>query len=116
VEATLINVFVVPEEKEEEFLERWQATSKVFQSSGWLLEAHLHRNTDAGNTTFRFVNVARWASAEAWRLAHENHPPSEYEIEGVIGHPSIFEPVYDVYSDTMTEVRARTHWLAANHP
>jgi heme-degrading monooxygenase HmoA len=113
MEATLINVFVVPAEQEEAFLDNWRRTSAVFRAGGALIEAHLHRNSEIGDRTFRYVNIARWTSAEAWRTAHRDYPPTEYDVPGVKGHPSIFEPVAHIYSDVLpADPRSQGHWLA----
>jgi heme-degrading monooxygenase HmoA len=93
---TLINVFIVPEHLEAEFLAEWKKSCHTFSHTPGFIETHLHRNTGVGNGTFRFINIARWASAEAWRSAHQAYVPTEYSIEGVKGHPAIFESIIDV--------------------
>lgn len=112
MEATLINVFIVPKHKEEDFLAHWHATSAVYRDGGGLIEAHLHRNTGVGDDTFAFVNIARWVSAEAWRTAHADYVPGEYAVEGVKGHPSIFENIADIYSTVLPATQGRGHWPA----
>lgn len=112
MEATLINVFIVPPEREEEFLTNWDRTSAVFRKTGALLEAHLHRNTDVGDSTFRYINIARWTSAEAWRKAHEEYPPTEYQVPGVKGHPAIFEARRHVYTEDSPVPFDTGHWIA----
>lgn len=92
---TLINVFIVPKECEDEFLQNWKLTTTVFVKDPGFIEAHLHRNAGVGNGTFSFINIARWESADAWRIAHDAYSPSEYRIPGVKGHPAIFEPIVD---------------------
>ena len=93
---TLLNVFIVPADKEDEFLTEWKKTANFFANTKGFLEAHLHRNTGKGNTTFRFINIAKWESPEAWYDSHEQYKPTEYNIPGVKGHPAIFEPVVDI--------------------
>ena len=93
---TLINAFIVPDDQEEAFLENWNETTAVFKKDPGFIEAHLHRNTGVGNGTFRFINIARWASAEAWRSTHDAYQPGEYRLPGVKGHAAIFEPIIDV--------------------
>ena len=95
---TLINVFMVPADKEAEFLENWNKTSKVFSEkpqSGFI-ETHLHKNTGVGNQTFAFINIARWESADHWKSSHDAYTPTEYSIPGVKGHPAIFESIVDL--------------------
>ncbi len=95
--ATLINVFIVPEDMKDEFLTRWKKTALHFSTNvQGFVETHLHRNTGVGNGTFQFINIARWESAEAWRTAHTDYRPTEYDIEGVKGHPAIFEDVVNL--------------------
>lgn len=94
---TLLNVFIVPEDKEEEFLENWRKTAAHFQKTDGFIECHFHRNTGVGNGTFKFINIAKWESAEAWRSSHQDYPPTEYQIAGVKGHPAIFESIVDLY-------------------
>lgn len=95
--ATLLNVFIVPAGSEEKFLTEWRKTAEHFsRNCDGFIETHLHRNTGAGNTTFTFINIARWKSAEAWRSSHSEYRPTEYDIEGVKGHPSIFEDVVNL--------------------
>ncbi|MES2190083.1 MAG: antibiotic biosynthesis monooxygenase [Pseudomonadota bacterium] len=96
--ATLINVFIVPADKEEEFLSNWKKTANFFQSTPntGFIETHLHRNTGAGNGTFTFINIASWDSAEHWKNSHDAYSPTEYLIPGVKGHPSIYECIVDL--------------------
>lgn len=111
--ATLINVFIVPAEARDAFLAEWKVTAEHYRSSGTgLIETHLHQNTEVGNPTFSYVNVARWTSGEAWRAAHAEYTPGEYSIPGVKGHPSIFVPIVNMYSDVDTEGVVRDHWIA----
>jgi heme-degrading monooxygenase HmoA len=96
---TLLNVFMVPTEKEAEFLENWKKTTEAFKKRTGFIETHLHRNTGVGNQTFQFINVAKWESAEAWRANHDDYQPTEYFVEGVKGHPAIFEAIVHVYAE-----------------
>ncbi|UOZ06924.1 antibiotic biosynthesis monooxygenase [Amycolatopsis sp. WQ 127309] len=111
--ATLINVFIVPRERETEFLEQWRKTAAHFADGKGLLETHLHRNTGMGNESFSFVNIARWTSAEAWHSSHDAFPPGEYRIPGVKGHPAIFETCVNVYSGEADRSTADGHWIAS---
>ena len=95
--ATLINAFIVPADKEEEFLARWRETTTVFSRTPGFIEAHLHKNTGVGNGTFSFINIAKWQSAEAWQSTHATYTPREYAIPGVKPHPAIYEPIIDFY-------------------
>ena len=91
--ATLINAFVVPENKEEEFLANWKKTTNYFSRQKGFIETRLNRNTGVGNQTFMYINIAKWESKETWDRLHKQYKPTEYDIEGVKGHAACFEPV-----------------------
>jgi len=93
---TLLNVFSVPEHLEAEFLKNWQKSADRFSRTPGFIETHLHRNTGVGNGTFRFINIARWESADAWHSSHAAYPPTEYAIPGVQGHSAIYECIVDM--------------------
>lgn len=93
---TLINTFIVPEDQDAEFLKRWKETTDVFSNTAGFIKTRLHRNTGVGDGTFRFINIAHWESAEAWRSTHAGYTPGESLIPGVKGHPAIYEAVIDV--------------------
>jgi len=96
---TLINVFIVPANRQEEFLSNWKRTTEVFSRNVGAIETHLHRNTGVGNGTFQFINIAKWESAEAWKTAHDNYTPTEYSVPGVKGHPAIYEAIVNIAFD-----------------
>ena len=89
----LINVFQVPEDQVQEFLTRWSATTAVYARTDGFIETHLHRNAGVGNQTFNFINIALWASAEAFINAHKEYVPGEESIPGIQFHPALFEEV-----------------------
>ena len=89
----LINAFQVPEEQREEFLKRWTETTQVYARTAGFLETRLHRNTGVGNQTFQFINVALWASFEAFMRAQEDFVPGEESIPWISFHPAILEEV-----------------------
>ena len=90
---TLINTFKVPAEQEEEFLKRWTETTKIYARTAGFLKTHLHRNTGIGNQTFQFINIALWASSEAFIQAHKDYVPGEESIPGIEFHPALFEEI-----------------------
>ena len=96
----LINVFIVPKDKEDEFVTNWRKSAAQFQLEPGFVDTHFHKNTGVGNPTFTFINIATWESADAWRIAHEKFPPTEYAVDGVKGHPAIFTPIIDVTRDS----------------
>lgn len=66
---TLMNSFVVPEGRDEAFVELWTATSEYFRRQPGFLSLRLHRAVTP-QAPYRYVNVARWASDAAYRAPH----------------------------------------------
>lgn len=69
---TLINSFVVPEGRDDAFIALWSEASAHFRAQPGFLSLRLHRALSPG-AQYRFVNVARWASAAQFAAAHA-HP------------------------------------------
>jgi heme oxygenase (mycobilin-producing) len=64
----LINAFEVPDGEDRAFLEGWERARDFLGAQEGYLSSRLHRSiTPAAD--FRFVNVARWLSPQAFRLA-----------------------------------------------
>ncbi len=66
---TLMNSFVVPEGRDEAFVELWKETSEYFRKQPGFLSLRLHRVVTPG-AEYRYVNVARWASDAHYRAPH----------------------------------------------
>ncbi|HEX4527821.1 MAG TPA: antibiotic biosynthesis monooxygenase family protein [Acidimicrobiia bacterium] len=67
---TLINSFVVPEGRDEAFLELWTETSRYFRAQPGFVSLRLHRAVSS-DAPHRFVNVAVWESAGHYRAPHQ---------------------------------------------
>ena len=66
---TLINSFQVAEDRDVEFHELWERTSRYFTRQPGFRSLRLHRAVSA-DATYRWVNVATWESEAAFRAAH----------------------------------------------
>src|SRR4051812_48205169 len=66
---TLMNSFLVPEGRDEAFIELWTETSHYFRRQPGFLSLRLHRAVTPG-TQYRYLNVARWESDAAYRAPH----------------------------------------------
>jgi heme-degrading monooxygenase HmoA len=66
---TLMNGFVVPPDRDEEFHAMWSQTAKYFIARPGFLSLRLHRAVSA-DAPHRWVNVANWASEADYRAAH----------------------------------------------
>jgi heme-degrading monooxygenase HmoA len=67
----LINPFEVPAGADEEFITSWEAAHDYLRGQSGYLHTRLHRNI-LPDADFRFVNIAGWESAEAFRAAVES--------------------------------------------
>jgi heme-degrading monooxygenase HmoA len=64
----LINAFEVPEGREEEFIRGWEATRDYLKSQPGYVDTALHQAVSP-DPDFRFVNVGRWQSPQAFQQA-----------------------------------------------
>jgi heme-degrading monooxygenase HmoA len=64
----LINAFEVPEGEDEAFLEGWERSREFLSAQEGYLSTELHRSLSP-SADFRFVNVALWASPQAFQAA-----------------------------------------------
>ncbi|OLB65944.1 MAG: hypothetical protein AUI10_04630 [Actinobacteria bacterium 13_2_20CM_2_72_6] len=87
----LINAFEVPAGEDEAFLDGWQKAREFLRAQPGYLSTRLHRSL-APNADFRYVNVAVWESADAFRAAtsqpefRDNSIPYKF-------HASLYEVV-----------------------
>ena len=65
---TLIDLFEVEPDQDEQFIAGWQAAREQLSRRPGYLDTTLHRAVD-DDVDFRFVNVAHWASADAFQAA-----------------------------------------------
>lgn len=64
----LINAFEVSEAEDESFLAGWERQRDFLSTQQGYLSTRLHRSLSP-DASFRFVNVALWESAQAFRDA-----------------------------------------------
>ena len=89
----LINVFEVPLDRDDEFLQGWQAARAFMQRQPGYVATRLHRSLDP-TARFRFINVAEWETPAAFRAAVSHPEFVKLRDETPFGHyPSLFEVV-----------------------
>jgi heme-degrading monooxygenase HmoA len=66
----LMNCFVVPEGRDERFLELWTETSEYFRAQPGFVSLRLHRSVST-DAQYRYVNVATWQSATHYQAPHQ---------------------------------------------
>ena len=64
----LINAFEVPAGADEEFVRGWENGRDFLRKQEGFISTRLHRSLSP-TADFRYVNVALWTSAEAFRAA-----------------------------------------------
>ncbi|WP_181719298.1 antibiotic biosynthesis monooxygenase family protein [Nocardia gipuzkoensis] len=65
---TFINVFEIPAEQIDEFVENWHERARIMRTAPGFRDVRLHRAL-LPDTRFQLVNVAHWDSAEACEAA-----------------------------------------------
>lgn len=75
---TLINVFEVPAEQVDEFVELWRERAAIMSRQPGFRDSRLHRATSS-DARFALVNVAHWDSHEALQAATA-HPEFQAAI------------------------------------
>src|SRR4051812_4863701 len=88
---TLINAFEVPPEADEAFIAGWQRARDFLAAQNGFGTTALHRALQPG-ADFRFVNVARVESPEAWRRAISD-PAFPGARMPFTAHPGLYEVV-----------------------
>jgi heme oxygenase (mycobilin-producing) len=90
----LINVFEVPEDKDEEFLAVWEQGKAILEWQPGFVSTALHRSLDP-TARFRYINMAVWESAEAFSAAVNNPEFVAYQdaFQPFHSHPSLYEVI-----------------------
>ncbi|MGZ4233024.1 MAG: antibiotic biosynthesis monooxygenase family protein [Solirubrobacteraceae bacterium] len=91
---TLINPFEVPAGEDNEFVAGWERANDHLSKRPGYLATSLHRCVGP-DAEFRFVNVARWASAEAFTAAIND--PAFHAAAHVPypAHPALYTAIAD---------------------
>ena len=69
-QVVLLNSFVVPPERDDDFLALWTLTSHYFRRQPGFVSLRLHRAVSP-DAHFRYVNVATWESAVDFQRPYE---------------------------------------------
>jgi heme-degrading monooxygenase HmoA len=87
----LINAFEVPPDADEAFLNGWERSREFLRAQPGYRSTRLHRSL-APDADFRFVNVALWESAAAFRAAVAQ-PEFRATAGPFTSHPALYEVV-----------------------
>jgi heme-degrading monooxygenase HmoA len=66
----LVNCFVVPEGRDDAFLELWTETSEYFRAQPGFVSLKLHRAASV-DAQYRYVNIATWETAAHYAAPHQ---------------------------------------------
>jgi heme oxygenase (mycobilin-producing) len=88
----LINPFEVPTGADEEFITSWEAARDYLRGQPGYLHTRLHRSI-LPDANFRFVNIAGWESAEAFRAAVESRGFQQAGRVPYPAHPALYRVV-----------------------
>ncbi len=91
-QAVLINVFEVPDGRDEEFLTGWEEGKRFMEQQPGYVSTALHRSLDP-DARFRYINVAVWESADHFRAALGHPDFAAYRERVPFAH---YPPVYEV--------------------
>jgi heme-degrading monooxygenase HmoA len=69
-QVTLINSFVVPSDRDADFMALWAKTSAFFRTQPGFVGLRMHRALSP-DASHRYVNVAVWDSVEQFGAAHD---------------------------------------------
>src|SRR5215207_3347924 len=89
----LINLFEVPMGQDDAFLQAWGRARDFLSTQPGYQTTALHRSL-APDVDFRFVNVAPWESAEAFRAA-TTRPEMRESPFPFASHPSLYDVVFE---------------------
>ena len=96
-DVTLINYFEVPAGREDEFINLWQEMNTYMRAKRGYVRHKLHRSL-APDASFRFANIAVWASEADFRAAHDEGFRALVSQPGWTAfrsHPVLYEVVHE---------------------
>jgi heme-degrading monooxygenase HmoA len=88
----LINAFEVPAGEDDNFIRGWERARDFLRRQPGFVSTALHQSL-APDADFRFVNVAHWESAEAFRAAMAQSGFRESGAMPYQFHPALYRVV-----------------------
>lgn len=89
---TLINLFEVPVDADDEFIAGWETARDHLGRRPGYISSRLHRSISP-DTDYRFVNIARWRSAAAFEAAVSDPDFLSAARIPYPAHPALYQPV-----------------------
>ena len=93
-EVTLINVFEVPEGRQEAAISAWESARDFLQQQPGYISTALHGSLDS-QARFSLINIARWESPAhfARAIAAMREAGAFPPVEGVVPNAALYEVV-----------------------
>jgi heme-degrading monooxygenase HmoA len=89
---TLINVFSVPQGKEDEFVKWWEAVKSNITKQPGFISGKFHKSIKS-DSRYNFINVAQWENEEGyWKAYEKSAAPMKAKLQqmGVEMTPALF--------------------------
>ena len=94
-QVVLLNSFVVPPERDDDFLALWTRTSHFFRQQAGFVSLRLHRAVSP-DAPCRYVNVATWASAADFQRPYQTEEFRALVSDPQWGHYASSPALYQV--------------------
>jgi heme-degrading monooxygenase HmoA len=94
---TLINLFSVPKDKEDEFVKWWETVKEDITKRPGFIRGKFHRSIKP-ESKFNFINVAIWDNEEVyWKAYEKSVTPMKTKLEqlGVEMLPALYHVVFE---------------------
>ncbi|HKN88056.1 MAG TPA: antibiotic biosynthesis monooxygenase family protein [Nitrospiraceae bacterium] len=94
---TLINVFSVPNGKEDDFVKWWQDVKGTITRQPGFISGKFHRSVKL-DSQFNFINIAIWENEEVyWKAYEKSVTPMKTKLEqlGVQMVPALYQVVFE---------------------
>ncbi len=89
----LINVFEVPADMENAFIEWWKRSSEALQKEQGFIDAQLHRSQKPC-ARFQFINIAHWETEESLDNARVRNKDILQSLPAGKGNPALYEVAF----------------------
>jgi heme-degrading monooxygenase HmoA len=94
---TLINVFSVPKDKEDEFVRWWEDVKSNMIKEAGFISGKFHKSLKP-DSRYNFINVALWDNEEGyWKAYEKNAAPMKGKLQqmGVEMTPALFNVLFE---------------------
>ncbi len=94
---TLINVFSVPKDKEDEFVRWWEEVKASITKQPGFISGEFHKSLKP-DSRYNFINVALWENEEIyWKAYEKSAAPMKGKLQqmGVEMTPALFNVLFE---------------------